>query len=272
MKKGIRGHDVSVEGLKNIVIRCKTLDIEYVQLVLEKTVQDFECGKFSNEYAEKIKEQLETMKIAVLGSYLNLSSSNPDELKTALSKFKEKIKYASILKPLVVGSETGFYGDVMSDESNNTEEAYNHLLKNVREIVAEAEKYNVNIGLEGVHCFVINTPEKMARLIRDIDSPNVKVIFDPVNYINIHNYEKQDDMINQMFELLSDKIVVFHAKDFIVENEIIKNVIPGEGMLNYKLIFDKFKEYGLDIPIISEEISESDAAKAFENLAEVQNG
>ena len=58
----------------------------------------------------------------------------------------------------------------------------------MREIVKEAERYNVNIGIEGVHCFVINTPQKMKRLIDDLDSDNVKVIFDPVNYLNINNY------------------------------------------------------------------------------------
>ena len=271
MKKGIRGHDVSAKGLSNICKRCKNLDISYIQLVLDKSVENFEYGKFTKEYAESIKKQLGDMKIAVFGSYVNLSSSNPEELKRELSKFKEKIKYASVLNPIVVGSETGFYGDVMSDESNNTEEAYNHLLKNVKELVAEAEKYNVNIGLEGVHCFVINTPAKMARLIKDINSANVKVIFDPVSYININNYEKQDDMINEMFELLSDKIVAFHAKDFVVEDNKIKNVIPGDGILNYKLIFKKFKEDGLDIPIISEEISDDKAIKAFKNLGDVQN-
>ena len=272
MKKGIRGHDVYADSLSDICRKCNDLDFSFIQLVLDKSVQDFEYGKFSNEYAEGIKKQLGKIKIAVLGSYVNLSSSNPEELNTELSKFKEKIKYASVLNPIVVGSETGFYGDLMCDETNSTEEAYKHLLKNVKELVAEAEKLNVNIGLEGVHCFVINTPEKMARLVNDINSENVKVIFDPVNYININNYVNQDKMIEDMFELLSDKIVVFHAKDFIVEDNKIKNVIPGEGILNYKLIFEKFKEYGLDIPIISEEISELDAVKAFKNLAEVQNG
>ncbi len=272
MKKGIRCHDVSAKGLENIVNRCRELDIEYVQLVLDKSVEDFEYGNFSTEYAESIKEKLGDIKIAVFGSYVNLSASKPEERRTELSKFKEKIKYASVLNPMVVGSETGFYGDVMSEDVNNTDEAYNQLLENVKELVEDAEKQNVNIGIEGVHCYVINTPRKMAKLVNDLNSENVKVIFDPVNYININNYEKQDEMIEEIFELLSDKIVAFHAKDFIVEDNKIKNVIPGEGDLNYKLIFKKFQEYEMDIPIISEEINDIDAVKAFKNLEEVQNG
>lgn len=264
MKKGIRAHDVFESGLENICKKCKNNGISYLQLVLEKTVEGFEYGKFSNEYAESIKSQLGETKIAVLGSYVNLSSSNENELKEAMLKFKEKIKYASILKPGVVGSETGFFGASLSDNENESERAYLHLLKNVKELVRYAEKFGVNIGIEGVHCFVINTPEKMSRLLSDIDSKNLKVIFDPVNYININNYEKQDEMIKKSFELFADKMAAFHMKDFVVTDGKIKNVVPGKGILNYKLIFEKFKEYNLDLPIISEEIEYGLALDAFE--------
>lgn len=264
MKKGIRAHDVFESGLENICKKCKNNGISYLQLVLEKTVEGFEYGKFSKEYAKKIKSQLGETKIAVLGSYVNLSSSNENELKEAMLKFKEKIKYASILKPGVVGSETGFFGTSLSDNENESERAYLHLLKNVKELVRYAEKFGVNIGIEGVHCFVINTPEKMSRLLSDINSKNLKVIFDPVNYISINNFEKQDEMIKKSFELFADKMAVFHMKDFVVTDGKIKNVVPGKGILNYKLIFEKFKEYNLDIPVISEEIEYGLVLDAFE--------
>lgn len=73
-------------------------------------------------------------------------------------------------------------------------------------------------------------------------------------------------MINEVFDLLSDRICVLHAKDFLVEDGIFKNAIPGEGMLNYKLIMERMKEYNLDIPVICEEINEEDAVIAFEHL------
>ena len=51
-----------------------------------------------------------------------------------------------------------------------------------------------------------------------------------------------------------------------MENGEFKMVKPTEGMLNYKLIFEKMKEHNLDIPIIYEEINEDEARVAFENL------
>lgn len=265
MKKGIRGHDIRAKGITNIASSAKEHNIGYLQLVLEKSIDGFKIGDFTLEYAFSIKKQLGDTKVTILGSYINPSNPNDSELSVDVNKFKEKIKYASVLNPIAVGTETGIY----IEGETNSEEAYQRVLKTMKEIVLEAEKYDVNIGIEGVHCFVINTPEKMKRLIDDLNSDNVKVIFDPVNYLNIDNYKEQDKMINDIFSLLSDKICVLHAKDFVIENGEFKSVKPTEGLLNYKLIFEKMKEHNLDIPIICEEINEDEAVIAFDNLEEI---
>ena len=80
-------------------------------------------------------------------------------------------------------------------------------------------------------------------------------------------YEQMfDKIINDMFELVGDKIVAIHAKDFTVENGEMKSANPGDGMLNYKLIFEKMREHNLDIPIICEGYNEEEAKEAFIKL------
>ena len=269
MKRAIRGHDVSAKGLKNIVARAKEYGFEYIQLALDLSKEEFSLGKFSEEYANEIKSDLGGMKLCILSSYINPSDRNPESLAVSIEKFKDKIHYASILKPIAVGTETGVYYDDEGNNANNTEEAYQYVLKNIKELVAEAEKYDVNVAVEGVRAFVINSPQRLARLVQDIDSDNMKVIFDPVNYINMDTYKDQDKIITEMFELLSDKIVSIHAKDFVIEDDKIKMVLPGEGMLNYKLIFDLLKKHNMDIPIISESIMDEDAKKGLDNLEKI---
>lgn len=266
MKKGIRGHDIERQGLVNICERIREMGCSYIQLVLERSLEGFEQGKFTEEYAKSIKDALGDIKIAVFGSYINPADRNPETLAQSLAKFKEKIHYATVLNPIVVGTETGIYYDDDGNNANDTEEAYQHVLKSIRELADEAEKCNVMIAVEGVHAFVINTPERLARLVTDLNSDNVQVIFDPVNYINIDNYKDQDTMIKTMFELLSGKIAAIHAKDFEVTDGKIERRIPGEGILNYKLIFDLMRKYNVDVPIISEEINDTYAVKGFANL------
>lgn len=258
MKKGIRGHDLKIWGIKEAAEKCKSIGLEYLQLVFEKTIPDFERGKFTEAYAEQIKKELGDIKIAVLGSYINPSDPDEDNLKAGLEAFKEKIRYASVLKPIVVGTETGTY----IEGKTHTEEAYQYLLKNIKELVKEAEKYDVTVGIEGVHYFVINSPEMMKRLIDDVASENIKVIFDPCNLLNEENYLKQDEIINSMFDLLGDKIVAVHVKDFTIENgHFVGGVVPGKGLLNYELILNRLTP---DVPMIGEGYDEFDIVRAYE--------
>ncbi len=272
MKRSIRGHDVGATGLKNIAECTKEFGFEYMQLALDLSKEGFALGKFSEEYANEIKNDLGGMKLSILSSYINPSDTNPETLAVSLEKFKDKIHYASILKPIAVGTETGVYYDKDGNNQNNSEEAYQYVLKNIKELVEEAEKYGVNVAVEGVHAFVINSPERLARLINDIDSDNMKAIFDPVNYITASNYKDQDKMITQMFELVGKKIVAIHAKDFVIEDGAVKMVLPGEGLLNYKLIFDLLKKNDMDIPIISEAIPHESAKIGLDNLEKLMEG
>lgn len=265
MKTGIRGHDVEANGIVNIAAACKMRDIEYIQLVLEKSIDDFKFGGFSEEYAQGIKKELGDRRIAILGSYINPSNPDSEALRGELDKFKEKIRYASVLNPIAVGTETGTYKEGLT----HSEEAYQYLLKSIKELAEEGERYNVNVAVEGVHCFVINTPEKLKRLIDDINLPNVRAIFDPVNYITPDNYTNQDEIIKTAFSLLSDRLCAIHAKDFVMEKGEMKQVLPGEGELNWRLILEKMKEYNVDVPIICEGYTDREAQKAFENLKKI---
>ena len=110
----------------------------------------------------------------------------------------------------VVGLETGFVGDTCTPENNQTEEAYQYLLSNMKDLKDAAEKLGVMIAVEAVSCFVISSPERMLRLVNDLNSPNIVVIFDLLNLLTIDNYKNQEEIIDKAFVLLGDKIAVIH--------------------------------------------------------------
>ena len=88
------------------------------------------------------------------------------------------------------------------------------------------------VGIEGVAKHVINTPERMKRVLDEVKSNNLQVIFDPVNLINENNYDRQDELVRKSFELFGDRIVAIHAKDFVYENGEIKLASIGQGQFN----------------------------------------
>jgi sugar phosphate isomerase/epimerase len=267
MKKGIRGHDVRVDSLADLAEYLDGEGIEYVQLVLERSLTDFKVGSFSEEYAKRIKAELGAAKIAILGSYINPSETDEAALAYEKERFKEKVRFARILEPISVGTETGIYGN--SPVTCQSEEAYLHVLSVLTELAGYAKSLGVNIAVEGVSAFVINTPKKMKRLVDDIPYDNVRVIFDPVNYLTRENYTSQREIINEAFELLSDKMVAIHLKDFLPEGEGFIFPDPGQGELDYKLIFENIKRYGVDVPLILEGVDGARASDTFLRLGNI---
>ena len=255
---GMRGHDFETSNIADLADRCNKYDVKRIQLALKKSVSDFEEGKFTPGYAEEIGSVLSKkgIEVSVLGCYINPSSTNRDALEKELAFFEENLHYAKYMPAKTVGLETGFVGHELNAEKNHTEEAYLYLLENMKRLTRYAEKLGVNIAVEGVHLFVINSPKRMKRLLDDLNSPNLRVIFDPVNYINDENYMKQDEIIEEFFELLGDRCEVLHLKDFTLRDDKVSYAYPCTGMLNTRLIFKKLKQIKPDIPVMLEEVKE----------------
>ena len=269
MNFSMRGHDFEASSVKEVSEKCGKYGVYGVQLVMPKTIPDFKVGSFTPAYAQRIKAELDenNVKVPVLGCYINPYCTNEDERKAQIARYKEQLKYARFIDAHMVGTETGFVGDSCIAEDNHTEEAYQHFLTSLREMVDCAEKLGVNVGIEGVKIFVIDTPQKMRRMLDDINSPNVLCIFDPVNFIGPDNYMDQEKIIDDAFALYGEEMCAIHLKDFVVdENGAVRRVLPTEGILNIKKILTYVKNNKPDMPIVLEEVKEGDLEKVMKNV------
>ena len=258
MNFGTRAHDTQTKDIHELSERLKKAGIYNIQLALKKSMPNFKEGSFSPLYAKNIGKIFydNNINISVLGCYINPSCTDRESLKNQLEFFVENLKFAKFMGADMVGLETGFVGEKLNIEENRSEEVYQYLLKNMKYLVSMAEKLGVMIGIEGVSCFVVNDCKKMKRLLDDLDSPNVCVIFDPVNLLDTDNYTDQDSIIKEAFEILGDKIGVIHLKDFTVENGYIKECIAGKGMLNTELLLAMAEKVKPGIPVIFELVSD----------------
>lgn len=267
---GMRGHDIIAHDIDDLAKKLHAYSIKSVQLVLKKSINGFTEGMFSPAFAKQIGDTFSRsgVDIAVLGCYINPSCTDENKLKAETDYFIENLKYARYMNAGVVGLETGFVGDTCDPEQNHTEEAYLHLLKTMKYLRDNAEKLGVTVAVEGVSAFVIDSPEKMLRLVNDLNSPNVAVIFDLLNLLTIDNYKNQEQIIDAAFELLGDKISVIHLKDFIAEDGKLKQCEIGKGICNIPYLLSVIKDRKPNIPIILEETREDDLPRAINNIYE----
>lgn len=81
----------------------------------------------------------------------------------------------------------------------------------------------------------------MKRLLDDIPSDNLGVIFDLSNLMNRDVYLNQRQIIDDAFDLLGDKIKVVHVKDFIIKEYDRAVPLFGTGLLDIKYLFTKIQ-------------------------------
>jgi sugar phosphate isomerase/epimerase len=258
MRLGVRAHDFGKLPVEELAGRIAGKGFSCVQLAPPKAIAGFDTdlGRLSPGFACHVKEafQRQHLQIAVLGCYINLADPDAGQRQRQLARFKEYLRHARDFGCSVVGTETGSVNpDFSFHPGNRGEEAFQTVLGSVREMVAEAERFGVFVGIEGVERYVISDPPRIRRLIDGIGSNNLQIIFDPVNLLSVENYRRQDAIITESFELFGDKIAILHAKDFVVEGGSLRSVLSGQGMLNYGLLMDLIKARKPYINILMED-------------------
>ena len=248
MRLGIRAHDTKYAPLEELIPNIHNLGFKCMHIALSKSIKEFkpDICTMTPGLAMYMKELCIENKvdIAVLGCYLNLCKPDPQQHKQIVEKYKAHIRFASVLGCGVVGTETGAVNvEYKYEPANHTEEALNLFIENLKPIVKYAEQFGVIVAIEPVWKHIVCTIERARKVLDAIDSPNLQIIFDPVNVLYTGNIDRQDEIIEQAFDLLRDDIAVVHCKDYVVEGDELKSIAAGTGGLNYPLLLKKIKQY-----------------------------
>lgn len=251
---GVRAHDLgefTTTRLEEFIQEIKKYDFTHIQLVLWKSFSDIDpyLTNVSKKQLEMIAKRLkeESIKVTVLGAYYNMISPDLKDRILGEERYEKMLGILKIFNGEVVGTEPGSYNvDFSFNERNHSKESYNIVLESFKKFAKVAEKNGTNMGLEPVYTLTIWNIEIVKELFNDLNSKNFKIIFDPVNLIGIENYQQQDELIENMFEIFKDNIVTVHFKDFLVEDGKLIRVSPGKGILNYKLLLSKMKKYNIN--------------------------
>lgn len=100
----------------------------------------------------------------------------------------------------------------------------------------------VIFAIEPVYKHIVCNPKRARRVLDEINSPNLQIIFDPVNLLDISNYKNRDEIIGEAMELLGDDIAMIHIKDFVVEDGKLVSVAAGTGEMDYTKIMKFIRE------------------------------
>lgn len=267
MRIGVRGHDVEHSSLDSLFGNIHKQGFYCTQLALSKAVKEFKVnnGVMTPGLAFYIRELCirNNVDVAVLGCYLNLANPNKEQLAKTQNTYKAHIRFASLVGAGMVGTETGAVNEEYSfTPDNHTDEALKTFIEGLIPVVEYAEKMGVIIAIEPVYKHIVCDFKRARKVLDAVNSPNLQLIFDPVNVIYAGNYERQDEIIREAFELCGEDICCMHLKDFVVDNGEVKSVISGRGLLNYPLLMSYVKTYKPFVHCLLEDTKPDNAAEA----------
>ena len=246
MQLGIRLHDTKKLPFEERIADVGQLGFKCGHLALAKVISEFPTSDealtpglamyIRNVFAKN------NVDIAVLGCYLNLANPNPEKLAQITHRYMAHIRFASWLGCGVVGTETGAPNETYTHVPEcHGEEALKTFITNLRPVVKYAEQMGVVFAIEPVWKHIVCNPVRARRVLDEIASPNLQIILDPVNLLDICNYKDQVAIVDEAIELLGPDVAMVHLKDFVVEDDKLVSVGAGLGQMDYSSVMKFMK-------------------------------
>ena len=277
MRIGVRAHDFGKLPAEELAGKIAARGLSCVQLALAKAIAgiDLKPGELNPGMAFQIGQAFHRhgLQIAVLGCYINPIHPDPETRRVLLGFFKEHLRFARDFGCGLVALETGsLNADYSFHPDNHGEPAFQMFLASIAALVEEAETFGVLVGIEGVTTHVVSTPARMRKILDTVGSNHLQVVFDPVNLLSTENYQDQDRIMKEAFDLYGDRIAAIHAKDFNIEGRTFKAVRTGQGRLDHELLLGLIRQRKPYISILLEEVGEDTVEECLRFLHEKASG
>ena len=244
MQLGIRLHDVNAaepEALQTLEARAKTAREEgfsCVHLALSKCIPNtsFDEAALTEGLAAHVRRVFHEndLDVAVLGCYLNLAHPDVEKIREFQTRYCGHLRVAALSGVGMVGTETGAPNAAYKlDANTHTEEALNTFLRNLEPVVDCAEHWGVSLAIEPVWNHIVYDADRALQVLRSIASPNLRIIFDPVNLLCMENADRREAVIADAMDKLCNDIAMVHLKDFVRHDGKLVSVAAGKGEMDY---------------------------------------
>ncbi len=239
---GLRLHDGEKLPLERLLPLVREKGFTCVHMALSKSMRETPCtpSALTPGYAGWLKRQFSQngLDIAVLGNYLNLAHPDAAALADIQERYYAHIRFASLLGCDMVGTETGApNAEYKTCPECRSDGALAVFVRNLKPVVRCAENYGVTVAIEPVVRHIVWNPARCRAVLDEIGSPNLQVLFDPVNLLDKTNVDRADEIFAEAIELLGRDIAMVHLKDFVrgPAGEL-KAVGAGTGEMDYDRI------------------------------------
>jgi sugar phosphate isomerase/epimerase len=187
------------------------------------------------------------VKVVALSATFNLLDENKSRLADNFRRLELLAQGATILGTdlLTLCSGTRYQEDMWTyHPENQSPAAWRDMTDAMQRALDIATAHEVYLGIEPEVANVVSSAEDAARLVAELDSDRIKMIFDPANLYRPPSDPRRDGyVITNALLLLGDRVAIAHCKDVAdptanqashhPHSGLYKHVSAGTGILNY---------------------------------------
>jgi len=151
-------------------------------------------------------------------------------------------------------------------KDNSNKSAWNDLLETMKYALEIAELHKVILAFEPEPANVVGDAKKGKKLLDEMQSDHLKVVMDAANLFQPGNVHCMRETMEEAFDLLSNDIVIAHAKDIRVKNNELEVVAAGKGIVDYDIYLDLLKNYGFKGALILHGLNEDEVGTSVRFL------
>ncbi|MBV8225908.1 MAG: sugar phosphate isomerase/epimerase [Verrucomicrobia bacterium] len=225
------------------------------------------------------------VEIVALSATFNLLDDNWFRLADNFRRLEILAQGATILGTdlLTLCSGTRSQGDMWTyHPENETAEAWEDMAAAMQLALDIASTHDVCLGIEPEVANVVSNAGNAVRLISELGSRRIRIVFDPANLYRPPSDPRRDrDVITDALYLLGDFVAIGHCKDIAdsqqpVHHGLYDHVAAGTGILDYHHYFSELQRLTPEnVPLILHGLTEqqipTSLAFIHQRLNEVDN-
>lgn len=205
--------------------------------------------------------------IGAVSGYANPLRPAEAPMGSTLEQLADLVSLMPVLDTRRIVSWSGTFGEGLLDDhpDNHTEAGWDALRRSVDELFPLLEDVEAVLLFEPFYTHVLSQPEQIASFMAELNTPYVGVVLDPPNMLPPATWGRQAELIPAGVAVLARHIGLVHLKDMRLRDGKLDLPGPGQGVLDYPVVFAALRALGTAVPLIVEHVTleQAPAARHF---------
>lgn len=220
---------------------------------------------------KSVQTELQSRSIAVaaLSATFNLIHPDSTQRREGLQRLPVLARAAQALDCPLLTLCTGTRDPVdmwRAHSDNNSPEAWADLRDSIDHALHITADTGIALGIEPELSNVVSSAKACHRLLREVGSPRLRVVYDGANLLQPQDLGRQSEIFAEALDLLGPSIALTHAKELDAHGHP-GNLGPGSGSLDWPAWFAGLRRIGYQGPVILHGLAEFEVPPAIRFLS-----